>query len=217
AAINSCTPDEPITPIVDRELGPYYMGEFLWYVYFDEGTEWVYKGKNERGKTVYDTVRVTSSTLDTVRCADGEPNHWKVTRQYVNYAMTSSFFRTEIYHNLRACGGILNFVDTSHQHRMILDRLVWSEGQIVGFFTDREGMKSYDVTTYEGLQNGIKAGGKTYDNVAVFYVKDDASWDWDGWPSRYYWAKNVGIIKRVNYNKVDGTAQWELVSYKVNQ
>ncbi|MFY0671965.1 MAG: hypothetical protein JXQ87_01090 [Bacteroidia bacterium] len=105
------------------------------------------------------TVKLTSSTLDTVRCADGEPNHWKVTRQYVNNGMTSSFLRTEIYHNLRACGGILNFGDSTTEHRIILDRFVLSEGQIAGFFTDREGMKSYDQTTYKGLQNGIEAGG----------------------------------------------------------
>ncbi|MGB0432478.1 MAG: hypothetical protein ACPGLV_18525 [Bacteroidia bacterium] len=214
----SCLPDEPIEPTpINRELGPYYMGEFLWYVYFDVGTEWVYKGKDERGNTVYDTVMVTSSKIDTVRYSDGVENHWKITRQVFQYRMKASYKDESIVHETPP-PGILNFVDTSVTQRMLMKRNNWGEGEIRAVMTDRNGKTDFGDITYEGLQNGIEAGGETYDNVAVFYVTSDVSWDkWLSWPARYYWAKNIGIIKRVQLDEENGNKSWELISYKVNQ
>ncbi|MGB0432694.1 MAG: hypothetical protein ACPGLV_19620, partial [Bacteroidia bacterium] len=169
-----------------------------------------------RGKTVYDTVRVTSSIIDTVRYDDGVDGHWKVTKQYFNNLMVSTRFGN-IKHELPnpgiLAGSAVGF------DRFSIVRNVWGEGEIRCFFIERDDYKVADQTTYEGLQNGIVAGGKTYDNVAVFYVERAKSWDkWNPWPARYYWAKNVGIVKRAFYDgEKNETRTWELVSYKVNQ
>ncbi|MGB0432479.1 MAG: hypothetical protein ACPGLV_18530, partial [Bacteroidia bacterium] len=166
------------------------------------------------GKTVYDTVRVMSSTLDTIKYDDGVEGNWKVTKHYFNNLMFSTRFGS-IKHELPNPGVLMGSSDS--YKRFVIKRTVWGEGEIIGFYSNIDEFETFNGTTYEGLQNGIEAGGKTYDNVAVFYVERDWGWDWDAAPSRYYWVKNVGLIKRINFDVDDGTEQWELVSYKVYQ
>jgi hypothetical protein len=52
----------------------------------------------------------------------------------------------------------------------------------------------------------------TIDSVVVFKCKDDACWD--GFTVNYYWAKDVGLIRKENINKGES---WDLVNYHIEK
>ena len=99
-----------------------------------------------------------------------------------------------------------------------MERLVWNEGSCYPFFIYTADFKEKATgstrTSYIGMLSSLDVNGKVYDDVAVFTISDDASWNWEGDPSRYYWASSVGIIKRENLRTGE---EWDLVDYDVKQ
>ena len=200
------------------ELGPYKWGDFwLPYVYFKEGTWWVYESTFE-GETRYDTVTVTSSTHEILRYDNGPIGSWKVTKEYFRYEMNSTFQGYVIHQSPHV--GILDAVDTLHYSRFIILRNVWGDGEIRPFFIFRSDYQHSGTgstkTTFDGMKDGIEISNKVYDDVAVFDI--DRDWSWNniatGPPAKYYWAKGVGIIKRESdYLK----EEWHLVDYHIVQ
>lgn len=68
--------------------------------------------------------------------------------------------------------------------------------------------------TYTGMDSTLIIQGKTYANVVKFEINLDGVWE-NSPPftaSKYYWAKDVGLIKRIALNKPDN---WELIEYNI--
>lgn len=69
-----------------------------------------------------------------------------------------------------------------------------------------------------GFDSTFVLQGKTYENVAKFFIDRDNTWGNN--PSNtdasvnYYWAKGVGLIKKESTNN---SGNWELIEYKIVQ
>ncbi len=64
------------------------------------------------------------------------------------------------------------------------------------------------------MDSSLIIQGKTYFNVVKYSISLDPFWK-DTPPftgSVYYWAKDVGLVKRVATSKPD---VWELIDYKI--
>lgn len=198
------------------ELGPYEWGDFwLPYIYFKEGSWWVYQSIDGRD-TLYDTVRVVTSDLQMVRYDDEKPRNWKVTKEWFRYTMTSTVQGDVIHETPHS--GILDATDTMYYGEFVMIRTVWDEGTIRPFFRytvnyQRTGTGSTS-TEFEGFKSSIQVGDVTYVDVAQFSITDDASWNWDGDPATYYWSKGKGLIKRENLKTGE---EWHLIDYRVTQ
>ena len=199
------------------ELGPYYLYEWLDYIYFKEGTWWVYESTHD-GTTVYDTVTVLSSILDTLRWDNGGPGSWKITKQYVSYDAHSS--RSGAIYYRTSTPGLLDAVDTVPYGRFSLERNVWQNGICYPMFAYSKNFLEKGTgstsTTFDGMKDGIEISGNVYNDVAVFSVSDDFAWDHDnrGPPAKYYWVKGIGIVKRESDYLRE---EWHLVDYHIVQ
>ena len=67
-------------------------------------------------------------------------------------------------------------------------------------------------TSYEGYDSLKKINGNTFHYIQIFKQTKDACWD--GFTVNYYWAKDVGLIRKENINKGES---WDLVSYHVEK
>ena len=208
----SCDGDDGKDPY---ELGPYYMGEWLWYVYFKEGSQWVYESSFE-GETRYDTVVVTSSRIDTTLFDDGESGHWKVTKE--NFALEFSSSHQGFTIHKSSTPRLLDAVDTNSYSRFSMERIVWDEGSIRPFFrytrNYKEAWDGAGFTKFEGKLEKLEIDARTYSDILVFYIESDGTWSFNGNPARYYWSKNIGLIKRENLRTGE---EWHLVDYDVMQ
>ena len=199
------------------ELGPYKWGDDFWlpYVYFKEGTWWVYESTFE-GETRYDTITVTSSDFETIRYDDGNTRNWKVTTEWFKYTMNSTRNGYTIHESPHI--GILDATDTSHYRRFLLIRTVWNNGTCRPFFKyepnfEKTGTGSTS-TTFDGMKDGIEISGNVYNDVVVFTVDGDRSWDdYATAPVvKYYWGKDIGILKREHQRTGE---EWHLVDYYI--
>jgi hypothetical protein len=100
-----------------------------------------------------------------------------------------------------------------------IDRSMSSSiGYITAFmhpFVDGYGSSTgSSITRFIGLDSTLIIQGKTYQNVAKFDIDQDDIWyNYANYPNTvYYWAKDVGLIKR--WNKTDNYA-WELIEYNI--
>lgn len=109
--------------------------------------------------------------------------------------------------------------------RVIMKRTVVSEGIVVPFFYPFEiglagGGTGSSFTTLKEFLPTYLLKGKTYTNVAVFEIDSDDIWYPNNYPdltkqypnSSYYWAENVGLIKRENQSE---NYAWELIEYNI--
>ena len=71
-------------------------------------------------------------------------------------------------------------------------------------------------STYIGMDSTLTIQGKTYQNVAKFNIDSDGVWSktypYTTTGSKYYWAKDVGLIKRKATHR-DET--WELIEHNI--
>jgi len=69
---------------------------------------------------------------------------------------------------------------------------------------------------YIGMDSTLTIQGKTYQNVAKFDIDSDGVWSktypYTTTGSKYYWAKDVGLVKRTATQR-DET--WELIEYNI--
>ncbi|MES2618433.1 MAG: hypothetical protein V4613_11170 [Bacteroidota bacterium] len=94
-----------------------------------------------------------------------------------------------------------------------VNRYVSGEGIILNFYIPFNHPGS-TYCQYKGIDSTLIIQGKTYLNVARFSINLDPFWKntppYTG--SVYYWAKDVGLVKRVATSKPD---VWELIDYKI--
>ena len=71
-------------------------------------------------------------------------------------------------------------------------------------------------TTYIGMDSTLTIQGKTYQNVAKFDIDLDGVWSktypYTTTGSTYYWAKDVGLVKRTATHRDEN---WELIEYNI--
>jgi hypothetical protein len=106
-----------------------------------------------------------------------------------------------------------------------IDRSVAGEGEIVPFYhpfvpNSFSGTGSSYIY-YKGIDSSLILNGKTYHNVANFELIPDDIWYPNTHPietrypkAKFYWAKNVGLIKRHNLTE---NYSWELIEYHLIQ
>jgi len=69
---------------------------------------------------------------------------------------------------------------------------------------------------YIGMDSTLTIQGKTYYNVAKFDIDSDGVWSktypYTTTGSKYYWAKDVGLVKRTATHRDEN---WELIEYNI--
>jgi hypothetical protein len=72
------------------------------------------------------------------------------------------------------------------------------------------------ITEYIGMDGTLTIQGKTYNHVAKFDINLDGVWSktypYTTTGSKYYWAKDVGLVKRTATHRDEN---WELIEYNI--
>ncbi len=106
---------------------------------------------------------------------------------------------------------------------VVLDRIVANEGLATVFlypFKEGNGVgNGSSLTLFKQLLPTLTLQGETYNNVAVFEIDQDDIWYANSYlgaikypKAKYYWAENVGLIKRENISE---NYSWELIEYNI--
>jgi hypothetical protein len=193
----SCKDKDPTKPGYQRKApSPVYLiyrlGPARDYMWFNPGSYWIYKNtKNNE----LDTVRLISFYYSTYYKWSYEDN-----TSYFN--PNSTPIRGYFYP---------------------INRLVSGEGLIGAFFYpfDKSGVAGTgsSQTKFKELFTTMTLNNQTYLEVAQFETDSDDIWYSDTtsnlirYPkTRYYWAKNVGLVKREN---VSENYSWELIEHHI--
>ena len=174
------------------------------YVLFQPGTHWVYQ---DSATLQLDSVWVISTKLTEVR--QGGPYSGAPVNKYEVFEMRTRSSRSgpdHVFGTYRLCGA--NIRDNGDENRPCW---VVTRGESLPNSTaDAGGAYVFpyvilrDQTRTDYLQGGMQPywharplalGARTYPDVMeVSLPRGDASED--GWPARYYWAPNLGIVRQ---------------------
>jgi len=190
------------------------------YLLAKPGSYWIYKNTQT---AELDTQIVTDFAFitDTVSSVVGrKKNRHRIfiiyDRLFVNiYSTYNDWF----YLNKTNTYAPLSNLDLNDS-RVLLERIVGSEGSIFAFFHPFK-MDGSTSLALKSVEPTLTLNIKSYSNVAIFEIDSDDIWYPDNHPiatqypiSRYYWAENVGLIKREN---VSENYSWELIAYNIIQ
>jgi hypothetical protein len=199
----------------DEEYYRKTFGEMKSYFWAKEGSYWIYKN-TQTGDL--DTQTCTSFYFDSIKVRGTFNNTKYKVLEYDKLARTtySSFNMTfisdesiNVSPDSRSFNNGVNKIDRSTSS---------SNGYITAFmhpFIDGYGSSTgSSITRFIGLDSTLSIQGKTYYNVAKFELDEDDIWyNNANYPNTvYYWAKDVGLIKR--WNKTDNYS-WELMQYNI--
>ncbi len=193
------------------------LNESANYIWADTGSWWIYKN-TQTGEL--DTQTVTYFKFDSVivKGTYDYSKHITIEDDILEREIFSTYSqwlysdKTERHHPNTLSGGASLSV--------ILNRNVSSEGEIYPFFypfnVDYVTGNGSSSTYCRGVDSSIVVQGKTYFNVVRFELDKDDIWERKLNCIRsnniYYWAKDVGLIKKqmktCNYS-------WELIDYKI--
>jgi hypothetical protein len=218
--IGACKPDKPDQ---QKYLGTYPLGDIKDYLYFKPGSMWVYECDS-------------TGELDTqVMVSCDTP--WTI-KPFIKYQLLTylkkSLNEGSIY-NSPFPGGDIYY---NEKYKYYYQSVVYvSNPKNGGSGSDAVFFKPFDSTIngywssptyYKGLLTNYTVLGKTYDTVRVFQVQATSGWPKPQSPRiesmdyiagmRYYYAKNVGIVKITTYawdyiNKLPFTHSWNLKRY----
>ena len=197
----------------------YRLGPARDYMWFNPGSYWIYKNtKNNELDTwscvnlYYDSF-VIKGTFDYSKHITVDFDRLRTT-YYSTYYKWNFNDNTDIYNpNSTPIRGYF----------YPLDRLVYGEGLIGAFFYpfDKSGVAGTgsSQTKFKELYTIMTLNNQTYLEVAQFETDSDDIWYSDTtsnlirYPkTRYYWAKNVGLVKREN---VSENYSWELIEHRI--
>jgi hypothetical protein len=192
-ALHSCKPEPPDPPPTD--LGFFGLGEAKDYVYFKPGTWWVYQNTRSR---LRDSIVVTFSLLDTL---EGTSKKWHYTDEIFN-VRSHSYSNGYNYSLFKRQGPV---EVTNQPKNYILPKLERSEpyeGEIQPFYYPFNIIKKDPTAGYNifclTVKDTMTINGNIYKDVAVFFINGDViePVPRNGWPAKYYWARNYGLIQK---------------------
>jgi len=207
-----CGPeDKPI-----EDLGFFPLGEIKEYHYFQPGSWWVYKNMIS-GEL--DTVVMARSNIDTIPVGN---NIRKFSYEDITYTTTSITLK-ENYRHYRRYPMSAEPIDWKYFYYISRSRISDKNG-----FEGIQDVFTYplDIPINNVGQNAIhfdekiedfSLSGFNFNDVLVFQIEGDGSWD--SYPTKYYWAKNIGLVKREKYDidKITLLDGWELIEYEITQ
>jgi hypothetical protein len=210
--LTTCKDDEP------QYLGEFRLGaEGEAYIKFEPGSYWVYENDmtGERDSIVMDYYR------SEMRPFQGLERNYS--REHIEFKW--SINETGSYTHI-----------TGHPFVDLTPENVWQNSVMNwGFITTPEAASASTIVFMPIAESGaggavggtgmhlsemydsLNVSNEWYYEVAVFEV--DRDWIWDSKPTKYYWAKNVGLIKKEKFKHwtneyIEG---WHLVKYQVTQ
>ncbi|HEY1045592.1 MAG TPA: hypothetical protein VGF79_04080 [Bacteroidia bacterium] len=211
---SDCVKDGTCDPPVFYEFN---LDSLKDYLIAEQGSYWIYKNtlNNE-----LDTQISYGYSIDTITRRGTESWADHITIKYQRYygQQYSSRYKWDI---TQMTNQLYPENMRNYSKKTILTRYVQS-GLVVCFFYPFD--KNFTSGTgshtckFIGMDSTFVLQGKTYENVAKFFVDIDGTWGnnppftYGG--VTYYWAKGVGLIKKEsNYNP----ANWELIEYNIIQ
>ena len=186
--VDDCTP---------KHYGPYYLDSVKPYLWFKPGSWWVYKNSITGETDSIYTVYCDSSFKDVA----GTDKKW-LTLSYstVNYKLRSDKYNTDYYYQEQA--KYPDVTDFTYSHSLY--KTTWFENKTAV----PEHCFSYPFNSgsplFKSFYSSVIIQGTTYTNVAVFESPMDESIQhpklmpytlYNYSVSRYYWAKDYGIVK----------------------
>ncbi len=187
------------------------LGEAKDYIYSLPGSYWIYLNTATGD---LDTQICTGFVCDTVIKKGNESYSKHITIEYERIRRTIHSSFTKIIYLDQTVGYNPN---EPRDLKAVVDRDGVSS-YIKGFFfpiiSNEKISTGGSVTTCKGVDSSLMVQGKSFSNVGIFEVDIDAIWE-NSPPftsSKYYWAKDVGLIKRSANQKPDN---WELIDYKI--
>lgn len=189
------------------------LGEAKSYLWALPGSYWIYKNT---ANGFLDTQVCTGFLCDTI-IVKGEykdTKHITVEYERINRFISSSFNDWTIHEETAGYNG-----NYPRELKAIVARYA-NGGEIKAFFYpfnigERNGTGS-SYTTCKGMDSSMLIQGKTFSNVIKFDVDKDDIWDDKLQCIRsnniYYWAKDVGLIKK---EMKTCNSSWELIEYNI--
>ncbi len=185
---------------------------YLWAL---PGSYWIYKNTKTGD---LDTQTCIGFLYDSVKVRGDQPNSSFITIEYdvLRRTIKSSFNQ---WNYSDGNGPNSPNFENFNSGRIILHRIASNtSGEISPFFypfNDGDATSNgSSATISKGMDTSLIVQGNTYYNVAKFDIDMDDIWySTNQYPNAiYYWAKDVGLIKR--WNKSENYS-WELIDYKI--
>lgn len=206
--LQSCKPDD-----IGKTYGPYTLGEAREYLDFKPGSWWVYQN-NKSG--LFDTLILKNISISTRRF-EGKNILIKDMVGFLIYSTTTKYEYSyyTLTPNPDAKPEILErvkFIDIIHGKSKPGDY----HGEAIPFFfpfdSTRKASLGVGETNFIGTDSIFVIKGNEFKKIRKFQQTQDPCWD--GWTVKYYWAKDVGLIRKENVNKQD---IWDLINFHVEK
>jgi hypothetical protein len=211
-----CTKDGSCPPQFYR----FELGEAKSYLWALPGSYWIYKNTKTGD---LDTQVCISLFVDTITVKGKQDfSRFKTVTYDKLYRTIHSSFNDWNYVDVTGNPGV-DGISFKNEYRIIIDRQVSDEGIITPFFypfqTGTYSGNGSSNTECKGMDSTMQLQGKTYFNVAKFEIDMDNIWYPNDHPvatrypnANFYWAKDVGLIKRENKSE---NYSWELIDYYI--
>lgn len=199
----------------DEEYYRIRFGELKSYLWAREGSYWIYKNTQTGDLDtqtctyfLYDSIKVRGTFNNTkykileydklIRTITSTFNQSTILDKTIDDSPDSKSFKNEV-----------NIMD-----RSVTGNIGYVKVLVHPFNTGIGSSTGSSITRFIGIDSILIIQGKTYYNVAKFDIdKDDIWYNFASYPNTiYYWAKDVGLIKR--WNKSDNYS-WELIDYNI--
>jgi hypothetical protein len=203
--LETCKPDDD----VNKTYGPYTLGEARDYIDFKPGSWWVYQNSKSG---LYDTLVLKSISIRS-QTFTGKNTVIKDMVAMLIYSTTTKYeykyyssganpdAKPEYLKNV-------NFISLWHGKSKSGDY----NGETVSFFYPFDKNHTANISMFESSlihkDTTIVLPKYTIDSVVVFKCKDDACWD--SYDTKYYWGKNIGLVKK---ERINNSESWDLVNY----
>ena len=211
-SLHSCKDDEP------QYLGEFRLGaEGESYIKFEPGSYWVYENdiSGERDSVVMEYYRSEMWHFEGLKR--------EYYREHIAFKWTRNGIGSWIFR-------------TTHPFTDLTPEQTWQNSVNNWGFVTSPGAASPSTIVFvpisengaggalggtgmhlDSTKDSLQVSDEWFYDVAVFEVDNDPIFD--SKPSKYYWAKNVGLIKKENFSHLTGERLelWDLVKYQVTQ
>ena len=208
--LSTCKPDDDVI-----WTEPIYLGEGGNYIYFTQG--W-WKYKNTVTEEIDSTILVSSNRrVRHYTC--GESNN-SLKKEDITFRTESKTVCVDKDFRIRQAWGCQPTNTLNRYFEFFAKDYCQNFSESVVFYypfdLSSSGNSGQDVV-FNQLHDSLKVQDQWYYDVAEFEV--DIDYIWDNKITKYFWAKNVGLIKREKYAHWtrEFIESWELVEFDVSQ